>query len=117
GLRSRRSFCSCGNVTLLAPATVGLYSEDGQEDPYADIAIIDATLDEAIAQFAQARVKAVIVDASQNHGGYDFIRRRIASRFAAAPATIYDKRPADAERPYHTQLLLTPSQRPRFTGP
>ncbi|MBU3919405.1 S41 family peptidase [Hyphomonas sp.] len=105
------------DVGYFAMYTVGGYSEAGFDDPLADIEIVNSALDAALNEFIAAGVGAVIVDASQNHGGYDFISREIASRFAASPVNIYDKRPADAERPYHTQLVLTPSDRVRFTGP
>ena len=105
------------DVGYFAMYTVGGYSEAGFDDPLADIEIVNDVLDAAIGEFNAAGVRAVIVDASQNHGGYDFISREIASRFAAVPVNIYDKRPADAERPYHTQLVLVPSDRARFTGP
>ncbi|MEM8815034.1 MAG: S41 family peptidase [Pseudomonadota bacterium] len=105
------------DVGYFAMITVGGYSEAGFEDPTADVAVLDGILDAALARFEDAGVAAVIIDASFNHGGYDFISRQIASRFADGPAKIYAKHAADASAPYQTQLWLHPSDKKRFTGP
>ena len=102
-------------VGYLGIVTMGGYSK--KEDPIADIETLDLLLDEAIGTFKSEGAKSVIVDVSFNHGGYDFISRQIASRFAKERTFVFSKSPDDAERPYTTDIWIDPSEREQFLGP
>lgn len=105
-----------GDVGYIALVTMGDYSRRGV-DADRDIAVINEVLEDALQSFAAAGVRAVIVDASVNYGGFDFVSRAVAERFASAPTHAYTKYAGDAVRPIRTQVQLTPSQGTRFTGP
>ncbi|MEZ5895077.1 MAG: S41 family peptidase [Parvularculaceae bacterium] len=97
--------------------TSGGFAAQDFSDPLGDLAVLEAALDDALALFVAADVRAVIIDASMNHGGHDFISRAIAARFAAGPVFAYSKFAADASDPYRTDVELAPAQGQRFTGP
>lgn len=78
---------------------------------------VNSILDEIIADFNQAGVDAVIIDASVNFGGNDFIGRQIASRFADKRRLAYTKYAGDAEQPTTTSVYVGPVERPSFLGP
>lgn len=105
-----------GDVGYIALVTMGDYTRRGI-DADRDLAAVDAAMEEALQSFAQAGVRAVIVDASVNYGGFDFVSRAVAERFAASPVHAYTKYAGDAVAPIRTQVQLTPSQGTRFTGP
>ena len=88
----------------------------GGFDPEDDAALapLDAALDEAMAAFAGTR--AVIVDVSNNRGGYDAVSRRIAARFTDRPRTAYLKR-ARGEGLEWQVIEARPSERARYLGP
>jgi carboxyl-terminal processing protease len=77
--------------------------------------VVDAVLDQAIAAFGGTR--AVIVDISNNRGGYDGLAQHIAGRFADARRLAYTKVAFGAQgvepQPFHVE----PSKRPRYLGP
>jgi carboxyl-terminal processing protease len=75
---------------------------------------LDAALDEAFAAFVGA--KAVIVDVSNNRGGYDTISQRVAARFAAQPRLAYSKVGVGAKAPPQP-VRVEPASRQGFTGP
>ncbi len=106
-----------GDIGYIAALTVGGYAERDFSDPLGDAAVLDTIMEDALARFEAANVKAVIVDLSIHFGGYDFIARSIAQRFAAAPVFAYTKGPADAARPYVTRISLAPAEGRTFTGP
>jgi carboxyl-terminal processing protease len=74
-------------------------------------------MEEALLGFQQAGVRAVIIDLSVNYGGFDFVSRAIAERFAAERTHAYTKYAGDAENPIRTRVVLNPSQGTRFEGP
>ena len=98
------------NVGYLAVVTMGAF--DPEDD--AATAPLDMALDEAMAAFAGTRV--VVVDVSNNRGGYDSVSRRIAARFADRPRVAYLKRGWGAGTTYQT-VEVGPSDRPRYLGP
>ena len=77
--------------------------------------MLDAALDEAVASFQGAR--AVIVDVTNNRGGYDGIAQHIAGRFTETRRLAYTKIGFGAQgvepQPFHVE----PSARVRYTGP
>jgi carboxyl-terminal processing protease len=106
-----------GDIGYIAALTVGGYAERDFSDPLGDAVVLDTIMEDALARFEVANVKAVIIDLSIHFGGYDFIARSIAQRFAAAPVFAYAKSPADAARAYSTRISLEPAQGRTFTGP
>ncbi|MCB2097244.1 MAG: S41 family peptidase [Parvularculaceae bacterium] len=105
------------DVGYVATFTSGGFAARDFSDPLGDLAILETALDEALDLFSAANARAVILDASMNHGGHDFISRAMAARFAAAPVSAYSKFAADADDPYRTDIMITPAEGRRFTGP
>ncbi|MCZ8011307.1 MAG: S41 family peptidase [Gemmatimonas sp.] len=104
-------------VGYLAVLSMGGFTERDDATFADEVATVDAILDTALTQFAQARASAVIVDLSLNTGGYDFIGLHIAGRFAAQPALAYTRRAHDARKTPPISVHVRPSARPRYTGP
>lgn len=91
--------------------TMGAFARNAAPD---DPRPLDPVLDEAMAAFAGA--KAVIVDVSNNRGGYDTIGQHIAARFAAQPRAAYAKVPVGAKAPPQP-VKVEPASAAGFTGP
>ena len=100
-----------GEVGYLALTAMGGFDPRAGDD---DTALLDRALDEAMTAFAGA--EAVIVDVSDNRGGYDVIARRIASRFADRRHVVGSKVAVGGDG-VAQPLLVTPSDRPRYLGP
>ena len=98
-----------GSVGYLNVLTMGGFAEG---DDAAERATLDAALDEAISGFAGAR--AVIVDVSNNRGGYDWVSLQIAGRFAVGRHAAFSKQ---AKGDVPQEFMVEPSPSPRFTGP
>jgi carboxyl-terminal processing protease len=99
------------DIGYLNIVTMGAFARNAAPD---DPRPLDAMLDEALDAFAGAR--AVIVDVSNNRGGYDTIGQRIAARFAAQPRAAYAKVPVGAKAPPQP-VKVEPASAVRFTGP
>jgi carboxyl-terminal processing protease len=84
------------------------------KDPANEAKVLESTLDEAMTAFKGAR--AVIVDVSNNRGGYDLVGRAIASRFTDQPRLAYDKVGVGADAPPQP-MVVEVATRPAFTGP
>lgn len=97
-------------VGYLAILTMGGFDPENDQDT----AALDAALEEAMEAFTDAR--AVVVDVSNNRGGYDSISRRIAGRFADQARVAYMKRPFGADAPWQT-IQVQPSPGRRYLGP
>jgi carboxyl-terminal processing protease len=80
-----------------------------------DTSALDAALDEAMTAFQGAR--AVIVDISNNDGGFDSVAQHIAGRFADRPHLAYTKIAVGGHRLEPQPFEVTPSIRARFLGP
>lgn len=80
----------------------------------AELAALDTMLDEALTGFADA--DAVILDLSNNRGGYDAVTRAIASRFTDTPFTGYTVRTDWSGEP-DAVYRIEPHDGPRYTGP
>jgi carboxyl-terminal processing protease len=78
---------------------------------------INAILDEILISFAEAEVNAVIIDASLNFGGSDYMGREIAARFADQQRLAYTKAAFDAAGAPETSVYVVPTDRPSFDGP
>jgi carboxyl-terminal processing protease len=99
------------DVGYLNLVTMGAFARNAAPD---DPQPLDAALDEAFAAFAGA--KAVIVDVSNNRGGYDTISQRVAARFAAQPRVAYSKVGVGAKAPPQP-VRVEPASGQGFTGP
>lgn len=104
------------DIGYFATYTSAGFAQRDFSDPLGDVEVLEAALDDALALFEAAGVTAVILDASMNHGGHDFISRAMASRFAAQRVYAYSKRANDAAEPYLTRVYVEPSEGRRFTG-
>lgn len=82
-----------------------------------DLAALDKIMDKALAKFDKAGAKAVIIDLSTNLGGYDFISRKIAGRFADKKRFIYSKYAADRLNAEPHKQYVEPYSITGFTGP
>jgi carboxyl-terminal processing protease len=80
----------------------------------AELAALDTMLDAALTEFAG--LDAVILDLSNNRGGYDAVTRAIASRFTDTAFTGYTVR-TDWQSEPDAVYEITPHDGPRFTGP
>ena len=87
----------------------------GDADLGADLATLDTVLDRAIASFRGAR--AVIVDVTNNRGGYDAVSRALAARFADRPRLVYTKHARGAAGVPAQPFVLAPAAGPRYRGP
>jgi carboxyl-terminal processing protease len=105
-----------GDVGYIALVTLAGYSR-GRPNPERDLRVVNDVMEEALLGFQQAGVRAVIIDLSVNYGGFDFVSRAIAERFAAERTHAYTKYAGDAENPIRTRVVLNPSQGTRFEGP
>ena len=99
------------DIGYLNLVTMGAFARNAAPD---DPRPLDAVLDEAMAAFAGAR--AVIVDVSNNRGGYDTISQRVAARFAEQPVLAYSKVGVGAKAPPQP-VRVEPASGARFTGP
>lgn len=99
------------DIGYLNVVTMGAFAKNAAPD---DPRPLDAVLDEAMAAFVGA--KAVIVDVSNNRGGYDGISRRIAGRFTDQPRLAYSKIGVGAKAPLQP-VKVEPAPGARFTGP
>ena len=80
----------------------------------AELAELENQLDAALTEFAG--LDAVILDLSNNRGGYDAVTRAIAARFTDTPYTGYTVR-TDWDGPVQAVYEIAPHDGPRFSGP
>ncbi len=105
-----------GDIGYLALVTLAGYSRKGPF-PERDLSAVNEIMEEAITRFQETGVRAVVIDLSANYGGFDFVSRAIAERFAAKETHAYSKHAGDAQSPIRTRVTLTPSTGARFEGP
>lgn len=89
---------------------MGAFNKEASPD---DPVTLDAALDEALAAFQG--LPGVIVDVTNNRGGYDAISLRIASRFADRRRLAFTKRPVGARGDFQ-RFYVEPSDRRRYLG-
>ncbi|UQA58972.1 S41 family peptidase [Polyangium aurulentum] len=99
-------------VGYLNVVTMGGFDEGSPEK---ERAALESALDEALPAFLE-RASTVIVDVTNNRGGYDFVARAIASRFAAKKTLVYAKQAYRAEGVEPQAFYVEPSPKVRFTG-
>ena len=106
-----------GDIGYIAIMAVGGYaaSEDASFDD--ELAALSPGMAAAMEYFNENGVKAVIVDLSVNHGGYDFISRAIAGSFTDKRVAAYTKYAHDAHSHEPFQLFIEPSDGAKYLGP
>ena len=100
-----------GDIGYLNLLSIAGYSESGSDNR----GVADAILDQAIAVFNGAR--AVIVDISNNRGGYDGLAQHIAGRFADTRRLAYTKVAYGVQGVEPQPFYVEPSKRSRYLGP
>lgn len=100
-----------GTVGYLNIVAMGAFDGDAAPD---DFTALDAALDEAIAAFQG--LSGVIVDITNNRGGYDAISLRIAGRFADRQRLAFSKRAVGAPGAFQ-QFHVMPWKGLRYLGP
>jgi carboxyl-terminal processing protease len=102
-----------GDIGYLNVLGMGRFSAGGDDGE--DGAALAAGLDEALAAFQGAR--AVIVDVTNNHGGYDSHAHAIAARFAGRRSFAYTKVGYGARDVAPQPFFVEPSTSVRYLGP
>lgn len=105
-----------GDIGYISFITMGGYTSGGS-DPERDLKTINTIMEEALHLFEETDVRAVVLDLSVNYGGFDFVSRAIAERFAEERTHAYTKYAGDADDPIRTRVMLNPSSGTRFEGP
>lgn len=100
-----------GRVGYINIVTMGAFSSESASDGTAEL---DAALDDALTAFQGLR--GVIVDVTNNRGGYDVISLRIASRFADRRRLAFEKQAIGATVPFQP-FHVAPSASVRYLGP
>ncbi|WP_107497081.1 S41 family peptidase [Thalassobius sp. I31.1] len=112
-----------GNIGYIAVLMLTGFTQDGplaisdDENDDEEYAAVNQIMDEIMVSFAEAGVKSVIIDASINFGGNDYMGREIAARFAFQEHIAYTKHAFDAQGTSETPVFIRPSERPSFDGP
>lgn len=104
-------------VGYVAFASMGGFV-DGEYDTIADeLPALDDAMDDLLELFVEKGAEAVVLDLSLNTGGYDFVARAIAQRFAKERTLAYTQRASDSSDGSEFAFHLQPSRGRRFTGP
>ncbi len=103
-----------GYIAIMAVASFAPGQDPTLED---EKDALERALDDVLAYMAKAGVEAILMDLSVNRGGYDFLARQIASRFAKEPHFAYSRFAGDAHDQTPQGVLINPSNRPSFHGP
>lgn len=111
GANDRIFWGTVGDIGYLNVVTMGRFGGDDEE---ADLVIFDRVLDRVMNDFTGCR--AVVVDVSNNRGGYDTVSRALAARFARRPFVAYSKQAVGATLPPFS-FHIDPASGPRYTGP
>ncbi len=94
-----------------------LIPENDAPDDDAEHEAINDYLDDIIALFLKAGVKAVVIDLTTNFGGHDYVGRQIAQRFGKTRGPAYSKYAYRADASPETTVYFEPSLRPAYHGP
>jgi carboxyl-terminal processing protease len=101
-----------GEVGYLNIVTMGAFDKDGAPD---DPAALDKALDEALAAFDGTM--GVIVDVSNNRGGFDSLSLRIAGRFTYRARLAWSKNAAGSTDVVPQAFHVQPTGARRYVGP
>ncbi len=103
-----------GYVSVLA---MGGFAGKDEFHEQEDLDVLTSALDDMLSRFEDQKVEAVVVDLSINFGGYDFIGRELARRFADAEYFAYSLRVGDKVGALDQPVAITPYDGLRHTGP
>jgi len=106
-----------GRVGYIQVLQMGGFSSTGIGDPSfreAEFAVFDEVMDAALTAMADSDF--VILDLSNNRGGYDAISRRLASRFTDQAFEAYATEVPGTGVPPR-ERVIAPAGRVRYTGP
>ncbi len=106
-----------GDIGYIAVMAEGGYAQGDEPSMKEEMAALQPAMDFIIETFNRADVKAVVVDLSVNHGGYDFLGRSIAGRFTDTKVLAYTKYAYDADNKTPYEFNITPANGARYTGP
>ncbi|MEP2734867.1 MAG: S41 family peptidase [Erythrobacter sp.] len=109
-----------GDIGYMAVMSEGGFAsgKNGKDaSPEEELAALEPALDQAMAFFNENSVQAVIIDLSVNSGGYDYLGRAVAARFAKDRTFVYSKFAYDAQNKSPTRIYIEPSSGERFVGP
>ena len=98
-----------GSIGYINVVAMGGFADAGGDD----VVALDAALDAALTDFRD--LPGVIVDISNNRGGYDALGLRIAGRFAARPVLAFVKQPVGVDGPGQP-FRVGPATGIRYTG-
>lgn len=99
-----------GRIGYLNVVAMGAFDKDAPTD---DLVALDAALDAALAAFQG--LPGVIVDVTNNRGGYDAISLHIAGRFADRHRLAFIKRAVGSQGDFQ-HFYVAPSDRTRYLG-
>ena len=99
-----------GRIGYLNIVAMGAFDKDAPPD---DMRALDAALDDALTAFQG--LPGIIVDVTNNRGGYDAISLHIAGRFASERRLAFSKRAVGAKGAYQ-RFEVVPSDRVRYLG-
>lgn len=102
------------DIGVISVLTMGGYIEKPEET---ELGVLHSVLDDALALFEARDVKAVIVNVAMNYGGYDYVGRELASRFAENEVQAYSKVSANDPTAEPFSYSIRPYDGARFTGP
>ncbi|MEM8725635.1 MAG: S41 family peptidase, partial [Pseudomonadota bacterium] len=105
------------DIGYIAIMSVGGFAGEPDASDAAELAALNEAMDEVIGAFLKADVKAVLIDLSVNRGGYDFLGRAIAGRFADRRRLAFSKFAGDAQDRTPQQMFVEPAEAPRYLGP
>ena len=99
-----------GRIGYLNIVAMGAFDKDAPTD---DVTALDAALDDAVTAFQG--LPGVIVDVTNNRGGYDAVSLHIAGRFADRRRLAFTKRAVGAQQ-QDQRFYVVPSERIRYVG-
>jgi len=105
------------DIGYMAVMAEGGYAAGSDPTFEADATALSIGMTEVIDAFTAAGVKAVIIDLSVNHGGYDFLSRAIAGSFTDVRVPAYTKYAYDADSQSPYQLFVEPAPGSKYLGP
>lgn len=85
------------------------------EDFQVEADTLNAALDEALTHMATAR--AIVIDATYNGGGFDYLGREITARFTETPVLGSHRSPANTPSVLPQPLYTYPTEHVSFKGP
>ena len=106
-----------GDVAYINFLTAAGFAGKGAGNEQNDLATLNRVLNDALDSFENEGAKALIIDLSVNMGGYDFIARAIANRFADRRVLAYTKQASDSSSLEPFAYETVPYGGSRFAGP